>query len=46
LFNYLFVNQFIYTIFELWQLSERGKNILKIYLQKFVDVKYLRIFVE
>jgi hypothetical protein len=33
----LFVNQFIYTIFELWQLSERGKNILKIYLQKFVD---------
>ena len=23
-----------------------GKNILKIYLQKFVDVKYLRIFVE
>jgi len=23
-----------------------GKNILKIYLQKFADIKYLRIFVE
>jgi hypothetical protein len=33
LFNYLFVNQFICCIFELWQLSQRGICLLHIKLE-------------
>ena len=33
LFNYLFVNQFIYTIFELWQSNQRDICLLHIKLE-------------